>query len=114
MSNQKHTPGPWITSQHGEIRPARKDQKDRKEKGWSFGYAPIAKTVGDKRTTTPAINEANARLIASAPDLLASLEEVTAKLSQIHNHYHPACEGGCPTVEYIMNARKAILKANGG
>ena len=54
------------------------------------------------------------RLMASAPDLLASLEEVTAELSQMHTHYHPACEGGCPTVEYIMRARKAMLKANGG
>lgn len=53
-------------------------------------------------------------LLGASPDLLASLEEVTAELSQMHSHYHPACEGGCPTVEYIMNARKAILKANGG
>ena len=57
---------------------------------------------------------ANLLLASAAPDLLASLEEVTAELSQMHTHYHPACEGGCPTVEYIMRARKAMLKANGG
>lgn len=62
----------------------------------------------------PMSREQRDALIASAPELLAALEEVTAELSQLHSHYHPACEGGCPTVEYIMNARKAILKANGG
>lgn len=50
---------------------------------------------------------------ATAFALLISLQDVTAELSQLHSHHHPACEGGCPTVEYIMNARKVIAKAKG-
>ena len=56
---------------------------------------------------------ANLKLSASAPDLIARLEEVTAELSQMHNYYYPACEGGCPTAEYIIKARAAIAKATG-
>jgi len=63
-----HTPGPWharaairanefiITSQSG-------------------GYAPLAKVKGDKRSTL-ADAEANARLMAAAPDLLDALLEM--------------------------------------
>lgn len=57
--------------------------------------------------------EEMAALISEAPHLLSALEDVTAELSQLHSHHHPACEGGCPTVEYIMNARKVIAKAKG-
>lgn len=59
------------------------------------------------------VHERN-KFLRQRNDLRAALEDVTAELSQLHSHYHPACEGGCPTVEYIMNARKAIFKANGG
>ena len=65
----KFTPGPWsIRTEFGKlcIRPG-----DYNAKGYSSGYAPIAKVAGDKRINN---DEANARLIAAAPDLLQALQ----------------------------------------
>jgi hypothetical protein len=58
-------------------------------------------------------DEANADLIAAAPELLAALELVTMELQQIHSRHYSACDGGCPTDEYIKQANAAILRAKG-
>jgi hypothetical protein len=47
-----------------EIRPEHPAQ------GSTIGFAPIAKVVGDKRLMRDGEREANARLIAAAPELL--------------------------------------------
>ena len=69
----KHSAGPWeVRSEYGTycIRPANENQV-----GYSSGYAPIAKVVGDKRIGQQL---ENARLLAAAPDLLAALQDVDA------------------------------------
>lgn len=69
----KHSSGPWeVRSEYGTlcIRPA-----NEKQAGYTIGYAPIAKVVGDKRIGQQL---ENARLIAAAPDLLAALQDVDA------------------------------------
>lgn len=64
----KHTPGPWHIS-----RPYRPNEFEIRDAKSTSGKAPIAKVKGDKRST---INqaEANALLIAAAPDLLEAVE----------------------------------------
>lgn len=75
--NAQHTPGPWAYSRHDQFG------------GWRFyvaqadgaPYTPhysdvatlIAETVSDERRS---IQEANARLIAAAPELLEALQFV--------------------------------------
>lgn len=94
----KHTPGPWhfrAAIQEGQF-----VVRDRKSSG---GFADIARVKGDKRSTL-AQAEANARLIAAAPDLLDALET------------YPA-QGVIMTDEemwaWVAKARSAIDKARG-
>ena len=87
----KHTPGPWrvvdswndymVESQNGE------------EIIWQDGPH-----------NTPTINEANARLIAAAPDLLEALENLADYIDE------RAGDNECRPLE---NARAAIAKAKG-
>lgn len=114
----KHTPGPWRLQTKGNMGNVIEAYGGKHNFEGDDGFRAVAMFQCCEPTGLHHAEEenklANARLIAAAPDLLAALEDVTAELSQLHSHYHPACEGGCPTVEYIMNARKAILKSNGG
>lgn len=59
----KYTKGPWI-SRGASVRPS-------EGKGRTGGYTPLASAQHDKRTKDR--REANARLIAAAPELLESL-----------------------------------------
>lgn len=112
MSN--HTPGPWKAHKPGDLGPMQHD--------WDItgGVAPdpvtnarylfVAKVL---KTAHPnpmwrqdEENEANARLIASAPDLLEALEAVKAALSQ--NATYPA------DLDFVRNVtERAIRKAKG-
>ena len=99
----KLTPGPWsIRTEFGKlcIRPG-----DYNAKGYSSGYAPIAKVAGDKRINN---DEANARLIAAAPGLLAVLERVQSMFSY-------QFEGGLTgcMADLSIDVRAAIAKATG-
>lgn len=55
--------------------------------------------------------EANARLIAAAPDILSSLKECVMELRQLHAHHYPKCEGGCPAEVYLQKAQRVIAEA---
>ena len=91
----KHTPGPWrvvdswndhmVEGQNGE------------EIIWQDGPH-----------NTPTINEANARLIAAAPDLLEALEDLIL-LAQAVMHEN----GGYMVDDELSDARAAIAKAKG-
>ena len=63
-----HTPGPWFA--RAAIR-----SDEFIITAESGGYAPLARVRGDKRSTLPAA-QANARLMAAAPDLLDALLEM--------------------------------------
>lgn len=91
----KHTPGPWIACEHG-------DYSD-----YDGNCIVILGEGGDIRTAVVLgfdndENRANARLIASAPDLLALLVELID------------IEGPQPgTSAWAEKARAAIAKATG-
>lgn len=109
MSAAKHTPGPWVSSfakwqgYRLEIRPA------AKAKGWTSGFAPIARVVGDKRVASDLQRQADLRLIAAAPELLEALEILTDCLEnsiELLSH-DPADDAR------VKLARAVIAKATG-
>ena len=86
----KHTPGPWEAREHSDGSHWFVD--------WDGGW-----TAGDE------LSEANARLIAAAPDLLNALEEslVVISFSDFHEDQVPAAN------EVMRRIRAAIAKARG-
>lgn len=102
----KHTCGPWaVRIEHGIpcIRPA-----DCMVKGHTAGYEPITKVCGDKRIGN---DDANARLIAAAPELLVALRKLVA-LSDLSYTIHTA-SGSTLTHPHIDEAKAVIAKATG-
>jgi len=62
MSKSKHTPGPWAAGRRGVPDPKGREWEVRDGEGWPItGWGCVRQT------------EANARLIAAAPDLLKAL-----------------------------------------
>jgi len=70
----------------------------------SYGYAPLARVKGDKRSTLKDA-KANACLMAAAPDLLAAL------YAMMDNFYDP--DRNDASVKAFDAARNAIAKAEG-
>lgn len=81
----KHTPGPWEYRGHAWVQTA----DDKKTPIANFNFY--------------AATEANARLIAAAPDLLESLQELMVAADHV--------SGG--PVTWLEKARAAIAKATG-
>lgn len=99
MSERKWTPGPWlfhqpwagfskITGPSGEL---------------IFGIAAGA----DHERQSSDVCDANARLIAAAPELYAALEAITDQLERIGDT-RPHKDG-----QFIDDARAALKKAQG-
>ncbi|WP_288254055.1 hypothetical protein [uncultured Hydrogenophaga sp.] len=99
MSAQ-HTPGPWFVSKKNPLR--------------VIESGPRALTLASAGTTGRGVTldgaqceaEANARLIAAAPELLAALQEMLAVYGN-DGHFHP------PAREAMRLASAAIAKATG-
>ena len=75
MSGAKHTPGPWVAAPYEGFGPRTTVRQGCERTGMR-----IASTF---ETTSPRNvdrNEANARLIAAAPDLLAALKKARATI----------------------------------
>ena len=99
MSAPKHTPGPWIT--------------DDKQSGDVFRYVmpengsvlPICRLDVDRFEA-----EANARLIAAAPELLEALEAMLSHTADLD-----PMQGFRPEEDFsaVKQARAAIAKATG-
>ena len=68
MTEQKHTPGPWIARKSG-------GQGWPGQRGWAIDFNEDQEQVVDF-----VYEEADAKLIAAAPDLLADLVEAAAML----------------------------------
>lgn len=85
-----HSPGPW-------------EQHERSPDGYvmSSDWMLVAYT---RLTGDPDTNEANARLIAAAPELLQALK---CLLRDTQHADHTDCDEWCP----VMMARAAIAKA---
>ena len=102
-----HTPGPWRydTDPNGwEFRIAQGDDAP-----YTPGYSDVAHfAVNTVRGESRDTQEANARLIAAAPDLLAALEAIWPFVEED--------DGGFATPQYqaaIDQVRAAIAKARG-
>ena len=97
----QHTPGPWIM--HSGM--VWKDGPDVYPKGKGLDGIPIARMDRERENgTMPCERDANARLIAAAPELLAACEAI-AKLSDGQGYVNMCQVAG--------QARQAIAKATG-
>ncbi len=83
MTNTKHTPAPWYFEPYSD------------ERGTSYGYVigarklrSIAVTTGKAGSCLQDENEANARLIAAAPELLAALQAYQAHYNAMETFPH--------------------------
>lgn len=100
MSENKHTPGPWAVG-----------PRNRVQAGCLvlIGEGEISARPMNDHYATKTEQNFNARLIASAPDLLAACESALDYLSPEHNDGH--------TLEWtqsmIASVRCAIAKAKG-
>lgn len=94
----KHTPGPWMPH-GGKPRDGYCFIGDATPTGW-----PVA-LVSDRVATGEA--EANARLIAAAPELLAALQ------AMVDNYVDTYGDEGDDAPGSIKTARAAIAKARG-
>lgn len=92
MSDSKHTPGPWALFNDGESR--------------EWIVMPVMRE-GDIARVESGNTEADARLIAAAPDLLAALKQTTDFLDPDKDPPHV---GNRSMLEI---ARAAIAKAEG-
>lgn len=94
----KHTPGPWFamrTVAYWEVCPQ------------NAGNAGIPWTVCDVCPSAGGLQEANARLIAAAPEMLELLEEIVTNASK---NYQGSTE---IDPQIISSARWVISKARG-
>mgnify|MGYP003575003263 CR=1 FL=1 len=100
----KHTPGPWTSGLRCgyEVRP------EAPARGWSIGFAPIAKVHGDSRIVADGEREANARLIAAAPELLQLVRAIVDGRSAC---FIPTDDPSKPTFDWDELASAAIAKA---
>lgn len=89
------TPGPWHVITNAGLTKI----KDQNNTGLAFVYQNGSE-----------INEANAHLIAAAPDLLSSLEELLCSIYDNDDHLHPDTDEVLPD---IKKCEEAIAKARG-
>ncbi len=100
----KHTPGPWYYTRYDSVEPYGKFAICKQ------GERSVATTTGGALSDLANENEANARLIAAAPDLLEILIALTAAFDSgdlVWKNFeskHYGCHG---------DARAAIAKAKG-
>ena len=105
----KFTPGPWVMNTAGSAKQGKPFTIDE-----VYVYAPetqddvaICAEVIDPLTQKP--SEANARLIAAAPELLAVLERVQSMFSYQFEGRLTGC-----MADLSIDVRAAIAKATGG
>jgi hypothetical protein len=101
MSEPKFTPLPWVDDPHdidGDLKPI-----NTRDKGWTKIRGSNGQcVVGDIDVSTPE-GEANLRLILSAPELLACLEELLEWI----------CSGYDASIYDIEEAARVVQKARG-
>jgi len=99
----KHTPGPWAFSSDDKLGDKRFYIAQADGAPYTPSYSDvatlIAETVSLERVAT---QEANARLIAAAPDLLEALCALVLNI-----------DAGGATLNSLADARVAIAKATG-
>ena len=111
MADTQHTPGPW-TIDHERIGPPGEPvallcDSHAPESGTVVEWPRFGEVVDDTE------NEANARLIASAPKMLEILEYALADLEGIMPEYEPSGDREHPGWQTIKDIKEAIAKARG-
>jgi hypothetical protein len=113
MRKAKHTPGPWRYGLGYRVRPDR----GLDAQGREIGGPTIAElnADADRCCPLPAEIEANGRLIAAAPDLLAALEHLASAASSpdLFGPIHPVGSHKDRLRQAIEHAREAIAKVTG-
>jgi hypothetical protein len=103
MSEAKHTPGPWCAKHREGADGMYRTEVYSEQHGGIATCEWTPKNCGNGVTAT--YREANARLIAAAPELLAFAQEFLADYQS---------EDGMGSMKYYANlARVAIAKATG-
>ncbi len=74
MKKTESTPGPWFITHYGPLRASYQHQIGTADKTVAYTWLPSS--PDDKIPQTSPEHEANARLIAAAPELLEALEAV--------------------------------------
>ena len=116
MTNAQHTPGPWIITRFHHS-PASIEARDT----YGGALAKVYLTDPNTHRRTPEYL-ANARLIASAPELLASLERLVTLMNIVGDE--PFSNGVTDSTgsmdqgiviasKWLHEARAAIAKATG-
>ena len=111
-TDTKHTPGPWhLGFEHPAIVESRRCGSDFLPipgENWHWKIVRLTTPAGEFLVTgendTATARQANARLIAAAPDLLAALANIV-KLADTSDFYLPR--------NWLEDARAAIAKAEG-
>ena len=112
MSKPKFTPGPWYRKDHLIYR--RPIYEMYEHGGWVAGEKPIANVFkGWEENGYPV--EANARLIAAAPELLEALEDLIYTASRLWDEVKPIKDTDAITATHpiIEAAKFALAKAKG-
>jgi hypothetical protein len=102
-----HTPGNW-TIDHERIGPPGEPVALLCDMTAPHGATVVDWPRGDGEAVDDAENEANARLIAAAPDLLAALEAYD-QFARANDDW----DDGEGMFDFILKARAAIAKATG-
>lgn len=103
----RHTPGPWRISPYNPHNILATRDGEKKLVGSVYHVEGI-------NSLEHAETHGNAVLMASAPELLASLKEVTRELAQMHEWAYPGCKNegpsSCPAWAAIEAARALIAR----
>ena len=105
MENMTHTPGPWVCHSGSVWKPVG-EPRHQWPAGENLGM-PIARMDRDTAGTSPGERDANARLVAAAPELLEALRVAVS-------HIGTYADGDGAAKYHATNiARAAIAKATG-
>jgi hypothetical protein len=101
-----HTPGPW--------RAIPPEEQGSHFRSWIVGRGTATLVSVMNASGATAYNEADARLIAAAPDLLMALEDAVHLFEQCQPYLADARVSSLPVRISLDAARAAIAKARGG
>ncbi len=99
----KHTPGPWIVEHDSFGTVIRGAEVEREEHGTKYGFRDYVGSTWGHRTST---SDANALLMATAPELLAELEKVEKLLLAISATDYPVSDE-------LASVQAVVAKATG-
>ena len=129
MSAANHTPGPWEAELDGSfatrVRATNPDGNKTKGRTIATTYCQNIPKTFEANLTQGKVNEANARLIAAAPELLAALQTACGCIELERQIVIDSCQRGDGSLDadgaaeveefdcILTAARAAIVKATG-